>query len=119
MWTNQVVVGEPHDLVLQAGLHAGLLGQQEGLGQHLLLLLLLAAQLVQLLLQLPGLLAVSALLLLHLLLQKPEKNRAFLSSLVVVPGCFICQSGTEMRNHWTKSKNQTEGVQITNTKHRS
>lgn len=74
MCTDQVVIGEPHDLVLQAGLDASVLGQQEALGQHLLLLLLLPAQLVQLLLQLLGLLAVSTTLLLHLLLQNPEKN---------------------------------------------
>ena len=35
--THQVLIGQPRDLVLEAGLHLRLLGQQEALGQQLLL----------------------------------------------------------------------------------
>ena len=35
--THQVLVSQPRDLVLEAGLHLRLLGQQETLGQELLL----------------------------------------------------------------------------------
>lgn len=73
--TNQVLIGEPSDLMLQARLNASIFRQEETLSKQLLLLLLFLFQLVHLLQKLAILLIVKIFLLLHLARQKPGGRR--------------------------------------------
>lgn len=68
--TDQVLSGEPRDLVFQTRLNAGVFRQDQALGQKILLLLLLLPQPLHLLQQLVVLLLVGTFLLLHLTLEE-------------------------------------------------
>lgn len=68
---HQVLVGQPRDLMLQAGLDAGLWGQLQVLGQQLLLPVILLFQALDLPSEGLGLILVAPLLRLQLGLQEP------------------------------------------------
>lgn len=70
----QVLVGEPGDLVLQAGLDAGLWGQLQVLGQQLLLPVVLLLQALDLPAEGFGLILMAPLLRLQLGFQEPAEK---------------------------------------------